>query len=155
MDFEERINDTLKKYPTKQSALLPILYILQDKYGSINDEAMEEAAKITETSTAYVYGVFSFYTFYKREDEGKYRIWVCSTLPCKLRGSDRLYDSLKCKLGLNGTNTTADGLFSLKKAECLGACEQAPVVQFEDEYLHKTDPDKIMEIVQKIKTDEE
>lgn len=152
-DFEKLIEETLAKYPTKVSALLPILYILQQKHGAITETAIEEAARITETSPAYVYGVYSFYTFYKSPDEGKYRIWVCSTLTCGICGGRQLYNQIKEYL--NGGATTGDKLFTLKKAECLGACEQSPVVMFEDEYIANATIEKIREKVESIRRNED
>ncbi|MBI4245319.1 MAG: NAD(P)H-dependent oxidoreductase subunit E [Planctomycetes bacterium] len=154
MTFDQRIKEALDKYPTKNSALLPILYILQEKYGTISQIAIEEAAKWTDSSPAFVYGVFSFYTFYKREDEGKYRIWVCSTISCSVCGCKSLYEQIKNYLNLNGVTTTPDGLFTLKKAECLGACEIAPVVQFEDEYIGNADIETIKNKIELIRTNE-
>lgn len=117
----QRIEWTLTRYPNRRAALLPILHLLQADQGSITDECVFEAAKICEVSPAWVYGVLSFYTLFKRPWEGRTTVWVCSTIACALNGSDRLYDYLKEALRCGPDGVSADGRYTLKKQECLAA----------------------------------
>jgi NADH-quinone oxidoreductase subunit E len=124
----ERIDALAQKYPTRQSLLLPVLWIIQEEDGWISAEAMEDAADICRCTTAEVLEVVSFYQMYNRQPVVKYVLGICGTLPCALCAADGLYDYLKEKLGIGWNETTGDGLFSIQRRECLGACSEAPVM---------------------------
>ncbi|HOE95864.1 MAG TPA: NADH-quinone oxidoreductase subunit NuoE [Candidatus Sumerlaeota bacterium] len=117
-----------RKYPTRRSLLLPVLWLIQEEDGWISAETMEEAAEICECTTAEVMEVVSFYQMYNRAPVGKYVLGICGTLPCALCAADGLYEYLKEKLGIGWNETTADGLFTIQRRECLGACSEAPVM---------------------------
>jgi NADH-quinone oxidoreductase subunit E len=122
--------ETLRaKYPTRRSLLLPVLWLIQEEDGWISSECMDEAAEICDCTRAEVMEVVSFYQMYNREPVGKYVLGICATLPCALCGSDGLYDYLNEKLeGIGWNGTTDDGLFTIQRRECLGACDVAPVM---------------------------
>lgn len=151
VDAQRRVDWLLTRYPVRQAAMLPILYLLQDVYGSVSDEAIVHAAKIIGVPPATVYGVLSFYTLFKRPWEGKHVIWVCSTLSCALGGSERLFDHCQAKLGVRKDGTTPDRLFTLKKQECLGACDKAVCVQIDDDYQFNMTPDAMDRIIDDIR----
>lgn len=127
----------LTRYPKRRAALLPTLRLIEKEFGRIDREGIELAAKLIEISPADVLGVVTFYTHYKRETDGKYVVWVCNTLPCALRGCRELTAALERKLGVKCGETTKDGKFTLKKAECLAACDVAPVIQIDDDQYEK------------------
>jgi NADH-quinone oxidoreductase subunit E len=122
------IDKLAAKYPTKMSMLLPILWMIQEEDGWISPDSMLEAAAICEVSHAQVMEVVSFYVMYNRKPVGKYVLGICATLPCALRGSDGLYDYVSEKLGIGWSETDAEGMFTIQRRECLGACDVAPVM---------------------------
>jgi NADH-quinone oxidoreductase subunit E len=130
----------VSRYPNKRAALLPTLRLLEKEFGRVDPEGMELAAKLIGMSPAEVLGVATFYTHYKRESDGKYVMWVCNTLPCALRGARQMTEAIEKKLGVKAGGTTADGKFTLKKAECLASCDTAPCLQVdEDHYENVTE----------------
>lgn len=148
---QKRVDWLLSRYPVRRAAMLPILYLMQDVYGSVSDDAVVHCSKIIECPPATVYGVLSFYTLFKRPWEGKHVIWVCATLSCALGGAERVFDHCRAVLGVNKDGTTSDKLFTLKKQECLGACEKAVVVQIDDDYYFNVTPDVMDKIIEDIR----
>ena len=123
-----QIEAAMKKYPVPRSALMPVLWMIQEEQGWISAEAMEVAADICGVLPAEAQEMVTFYTMYNREPVGKFVLRVCNTLPCALCGSEGLIDYLKEKLGVGLEQMTEDGLFTIKKVECLGACSEAPLM---------------------------
>ena len=122
------IDKLAANYPTRRSLLLPVLWLIQEEDGWISRECMEDAAEICECTAAEVLEVASFYQMYNRTPVGKYVLGICGTLPCALCAADGLYEYLKEKLGIGWDGTTEDGLFTIQRRECLGACSEAPVM---------------------------
>lgn len=138
-----QIDGICGKYPTKQAALLPVLWLCQDRWGWISPGMTKAVAEALELSPAYIEGVTSFYTMYQRQPPGKYLIQVCSTLSCQLCGASPLIQQLKDKLGVDFGETTADGRFTLVDVQCLGACGEAPVIQVNNDYYTNLAPEKL------------
>ncbi len=141
---EERLNkvhEIITRYPEgkQKSALIPILHIAQEEFGGWLDvPTMDYVASLLDIKPIEVYEVATFYTMFNMKPVGKHVLEVCQTGPCMLRGSDQIIDHIKNRLGIKEGETTADGLFTLKPAECLGACGYAPMMQlgkFYKEYL--------------------
>jgi NADH-quinone oxidoreductase subunit E len=153
--LRKQIEEIVSAYPQRQAGMLPVLHLMQERFGAISDDVIRTTAEVLGVSAAKVYGVITFYTLFKRPWEGKHVIWVCSTLPCALQGSEKLYDLLKDKLKVDETGTTPDGLFTLKKQECLGACEKAVCVQVDDEYHFNVTPEVIDKILDEIRAKEQ
>ncbi len=127
----------LTKYPKdrKASALLPLLDLAQRQNDNwLSLKAMEEVGKILSIPLIKVFEVATFYTMYNLKPVGKYFIQVCRTTPCWLRGSDKITQLCRKKLGIKLGETTKDNLFTLMEVECLGACSNAPMVQINDDY---------------------
>src|SRR5690606_14253736 len=112
----------------RQSAVMGALAIAQMEQGWLSDETMEEVARYLGMAPVAVYEVASFYNMYDLAPVGKYKITVCTNLPCALSGGVHAADYLKQKLGIGFNETTADGRFTLKEGECMGACGDAPVM---------------------------
>jgi NADH-quinone oxidoreductase subunit E len=147
-DRQKRYEWLLTRYPNKRACLLPVLRLVEDQEGEINNDGMMLAAELCEVSPAHVLGVVTFYTHYRRAGTGKYCVQVCATLPCSLRGAGAVYDHLSGKLGISSGQTTADGMFTLRKVECLASCGTAPCVQINDDYhenLSLEDVDRIID----------
>lgn len=124
-----RIAREVAKYPPdqKQSAVMAALAIAQDQHGWLPEDVMEAVARVLGMPPVAVYEVATFYTMYDLEAVGKYKITLCTNLPCALSGALDAADQLKRKLGVDFGETTADGLCTLKEGECFGACGDAPV----------------------------
>jgi len=126
-----KIQREVAKYPPekKQSAVMSALAIAQDQHGWLSDETMEEVAKILGMPPVWVYEVATFYGMYNLKPLGKYKVTICTNLPCALSGAVEAADHLMHKCGVEGFNqTSADGRFTLKEGECMGACGDAPVI---------------------------
>jgi NADH-quinone oxidoreductase E subunit len=132
--MEREIQKILERYPDSGAALLPALWLCQDRWGWISSGIVEAVASRLELSPAFVEGVVSFYTMYQRRPPGKYLLQVCTTLSCQLCRTAELVDHLKERFGIEFGETTADGLFTLVDVQCLGACGEAPVIQINSDY---------------------
>ncbi|MEQ1500839.1 MAG: NADH-quinone oxidoreductase subunit NuoF [Myxococcota bacterium] len=130
-----------ERYPKRDAALLPALRLLEREFGCVDEPGMRHVAALLGVSPAKVFGVFTFYTHYRRSTDGKYVLQVCSTLPCALRGSEAIFDHLSKQLGIGKDETTADGLFTLKKVECLANCDQAPCLQINEDFADRVSPE--------------
>jgi NADH-quinone oxidoreductase subunit E len=144
----ERIRAIMAKYPQPRSALLPALHIAQNQLGWVSREAMEEVGEALGVATDQVEEVASFYTMFYTEPVGTYVLEVCKTVPCSLMGADEIIDSISQKLGIGPGETTADGLFTLLRVECLAACHRAPVMQVNHRYYQDLTPEKVEELIE-------
>ena len=126
----KRIDREIAKYPAdqKQSAVMGALVIAQDEKGWLATETMDFVAQYLGMAPVAVYEVATFYNMYNLEPTGKFKLTICTCLPCGLQGSLDAADHLKERLGIGFNETTADGRFTLKEGECMGACSMAPVV---------------------------
>jgi NADH-quinone oxidoreductase subunit E len=125
-----KIDREIAKYPPgqKRSAVMAALAIAQDAFGWLSTETMDAVAKYLDMPPVAVYEVASFYTMYDIEPIGRFKLTICTNLPCALQGATAAAAHLKHKLGIDFNETSADGLFTLKEGECFGACGDAPVV---------------------------
>jgi NADH-quinone oxidoreductase subunit E len=145
-----KVNEIIARYPQgrQKSALLPVLHLAQEENnGWLSVEAMDYVASLLQIKPIEVYEVATFYSMYNLKPVGKYIFEVCQTGPCMLNGSDQIIDYIKEKLAIKVGETTADGLFTLKTVECLGACGYAPMMQmgkFYREHLTKERVDQII-----------
>jgi NADH-quinone oxidoreductase subunit E len=152
--YPREVAEILEKYPPehKRSAVMPLLYLAQRDGGYITKEAMLDIAQMLEMSTTEVSGVVGFYTLYHDKQEGKYRIQVCTDLPCALRGADAFLEALCGNLGIRVGETTSDGLITIEAVTCLAACDKAPMFQLQGsddiEYHESMTVDRTMELVQ-------
>ncbi len=130
-DSMARIERECAKYPPeqRQSAVMSALAIAQDQHGWLPSELMEEVATVLRMPPVWVYEVATFYNMYNLKPAGKYKVTVCTNLPCALSGGVQAAEHLQKRLGLTGFNqTSADGRVTLKEGECMGACGDAPVM---------------------------
>jgi NADH-quinone oxidoreductase subunit E len=132
--MEAQIRGILKRYPDSGAALLPVLWLCQDRWGWISPGIMEAIGKRLGLAPAFIEGVVSFYTMYQRRPPGKYLLQVCTTLSCQLCDTSALVEHLKRKLDIDFGETSADGLFTLVDVQCLGACGEGPVIQINSDY---------------------
>jgi len=147
----KKFEETVNRYPKKEAAMLPVLYLAQQEFGYLGDEAIAYVAKILEQPPARVHGVVSFYTMLNMKPIGRHHIQVCRTLPCALRGAEKITGFLKQKLGIELGQTTADRRFTLSEVECLASCGTAPMMQINDDYYESLTEAKVTEILESLK----
>ncbi len=125
-----KIDREVTKYPPdqKQSAVMAALTIAQDEHGHLSAEVMDFVAQYLSMAPVAVYEVATFYSMYDLAPVGRYKLTLCTNLPCALRGANDAAEHLKRRLGIGFNETTGDGRFTLKEGECFGACGDAPVV---------------------------
>ena len=131
---KQRFAVEVAKYPAdqKQSAVMACLAIAQQELGHVSVESEQEIADYLGMAPMAVHEVTTFYNMYNQQPVGKYKINVCTNLPCQLRDGAKALKHLEHKLGISMGETTADGLFTLQQSECLGACADSPVMLVND-----------------------
>jgi NADH-quinone oxidoreductase subunit E len=141
----------IAKYPPerKQSAVIPIMWLVQKQEGWVSEPAIQEIAKLLDMPPIRVLEVATFYTMFHLQPVGKHHLQVCGTTPCMLRGSEELKAVCKRRIGPAHT-VTADGLFSWEEMECMGACVNAPIVAIHDYYHEDLSPDAFEAIMDKL-----
>ncbi len=130
------IDKVLANYPTKRSAVMPLLDLAQAEYGYCSEDAIREVASICELDPTEVKSVVGFYTMYYEQPVGRHVIDVCDDLPCALRGADSFVSHCEQKLGIKAGETTADGKITLHAVMCIAACNRAPVCQVDGDYRY-------------------
>ena len=136
-------------YPTARALLLPALHLAQKHWGGwLPEEAMLAVAAELELPPSEVYGVVTFYDLYHERPVGRHRIRVCTNVPCMLRGSDGVMAALAETLGVEEGEVTPDGRCSFVHFECLGACEQAPMMMVDDTFHGHLAPEDVRRIVE-------
>ncbi|HEY1032582.1 MAG TPA: NAD(P)H-dependent oxidoreductase subunit E [Flavipsychrobacter sp.] len=154
---EEKLNkvkEIMARYPDgkQKSALIPVLHIAQEEFGGWLDvPVMDYVAELLGILPIEVYEVATFYTMFNMKPVGKYVLEVCQTGPCMLNGSDDIIDHIKQKLGIQAGETTPDGLFTLKPAECLGACGYAPMMQLGKHYKEFLTKEKVDQLLEELR----
>ena len=155
--YSKEIKQILAKYPPehKRSAVMPLLYLAQREEGFITKEAMKDIAAILDITDTEVASIVGFYSLYHDRKAGKYRMQVCTDLPCALRGADEFLDKLCENLGIKVGETTEDGLVTLESVMCLAACDRAPMFQTQGpdgiKYHEYMTVDRTMELVEELK----
>lgn len=144
------IDTWVAKYPAdqKQSAVMAALRIAQEQNaGFLSTELMDAIAAYLEMAPVAVYEVATFYSMYRLQPVGRHQINVCTNISCQLRGSDELMSHLQQRLGIKPGETTADGRFTLREVECLGACVNAPVAQVARDYHEHLTPELVDRLI--------
>ncbi|MET0344753.1 MAG: NADH-quinone oxidoreductase subunit NuoE [Casimicrobiaceae bacterium] len=149
-DARRRIDREVEKYPPdqKQSAVMSALAIAQDEHGWLSTDVMDAVALYLGMPPVAVYEVATFYTMYNLKPTGRFKLTICTNLPCALQGANVAAEHLKRTLGVGFNETTADGRFTLKEGECMGACGDAPVVLVNNKRMCSwMRPEKLDELV--------
>ena len=150
--YATEINTILNRYAHRRSTVLPLLYLAQDEYGHLTPEALNEVAEIAEVSSTDVFEVAGFYTLFYKQPVGKWVLQVCDDVPCCYSGAEELIEALKDELEINENETTPDGMFTLQRVKCLAACNRAPVVQANLDYIYDLTPDKIDDLLRNLRS---
>ena len=153
---EEKLNkvkEIITRYPEgkQKSALLPVLHVAQDEFGGWLDvPVMDYVAELLSIKPIEVYEVATFYSMFNTKPVGKYLLEVCRTGPCMLNGSDEIIEHIKNRLGIGEGQTTPDGLFTLKLAECLVACGYAPMMQLGKTFREHLTKEKVDNLIDEL-----
>ena len=150
-----KIDKAVAKYPPerRQSALMAALTIAQDEKGWLSTETLDFVAQYLGMPSIAVYEVASFYTMYDLKPVGRHKLTICTNLPCALQGAAAAAAHLKQRLGVGFNETTADGAFTLKEGECMGACGDAPVLLHNNkQMLSWMTPEKLDRLIDELKT---
>lgn len=149
-DILEYINECLsKEHP--ESYLIAVLHRIQEKYGYLSEIHMDEVAHLLGIPTANVYGVATFYHFFRLKPRGKYAISICLGTACFVKGADSVLAEFKKELGIDLGDTTIDGLFSIESSRCIGVCALAPVVTINEEVFSRVKPTQVGDILNLMK----
>lgn len=143
------------RYPQPRSALLPMLHLVQSVDGRVSPAGIEICAEILGITPAQVSGVATFYTMYRRRPGGKHHVGICTTALCAVMGGDALLDQVSHKLGIGPDETTPDGKFSLERIECNAACDFAPVMTVNWEFMDNMTPQKAEKLLDDLAADRE
>jgi len=146
----DELQTVLQRYPNKQAALLPTLWLAQRERGWISDRAMVEVAELLGLTPAYVKGVVTFYTMYHQHPVGQNFVQVCTTSPCNICGAEGVVKALLEQTGAGDAGATSpDGKWTIVEVECLGACGFATPILINDDFIENVTADKVADIVRK------
>ncbi|GAB1372026.1 NAD(P)H-dependent oxidoreductase subunit E [Candidatus Kapaibacterium sp.] len=140
-----------KKEEHPESYLIAVLHKVQGRYGFLSEIHIDEVAHILEVPTATVYGVATFYHYFKLKPRGKYSVSVCLGTACFVKGADSVLGAFKSELGIEMGETTSDGLFSIEGTRCIGVCALAPVVTINERVFSNVSPGQVPKILHDIK----
>ena len=140
----------IAKFPEgkQKSALLSVLHIAQAHFGYLSEPVMDYVARLLHILPIEVYEVATFYSMYDTKPVGKVKLEVCRTGPCMIEGAENIVSYIENKLGIKDGETTADGIFTLKTVECLGACGYAPMLQAGEKFHEHLTEAKVDELIE-------
>jgi NADH-quinone oxidoreductase subunit E len=145
---EEKFQQLLTKYPTKQAVVLPALWLAMDQWGHLTNEIIAYVANRLEQSPVSVFAVVEFYTMFKTEQTGRHHIQLCRNMTCTMVGCEDLEAQIKDRIGIGPGEKTEDGLFSLELVECLGSCGTAPVMRLDEHYFENLTDEKLDRVIE-------
>jgi NADH-quinone oxidoreductase subunit E len=151
----DELREIAARYPEPRSGLLPMLHLVQSVEGRITPGGIQACADILDLSAAEVSGVATFYTMYKRKPVGDYLVGVCTNTLCAVMGGDAIFERLKDHLDVGNDETTADGKVTLEHVECNAACDYAPVVMVNWEFMDNVTPASAVELVDDLREGKE
>jgi len=146
------LEEIAARYPQKRSGLLPMLHLVQSAEGRVIAAGIEACARILEISAADVSGVATFYTMYKRRPVGDYHVGVCTNTLCAIMGGDAIFERLKDHLDVGNDETTEDGAITLEHIECNAACDYAPVMTVNWEFMDNMTPESATQLVDDLRS---
>lgn len=149
-DLLQEVGRQIAKFPEgmQKSALLSVLHIAQAHFGYLSEPVMDYVARLLHILPIEVYEVATFYSMYDTVPVGKVKLEVCRTGPCMIEGAEKIVSYIENKLGIKDGETTADGMFTLKTVECLGACGYAPMLQAGEKFHEHLTEAKVDELIE-------
>ncbi|MGA8246368.1 MAG: NADH-quinone oxidoreductase subunit NuoE, partial [Nocardioides sp.] len=151
----DELRQIAARYPQPRSGLLPMLHLVQSAEGRVTSEGIEACAEILDITPAEVSGVATFYTMYKRRPVGDYHVGVCTNTLCAVMGGDVIFERLKEHLDVGNDEMTADGAITLEHVECNAACDYAPVVMVNWEFMDNMTPQSATDLVDDLREGKE
>jgi NADH-quinone oxidoreductase E subunit len=151
--YADRLSKILSRYPDKRGALLPVLNLAQEIRGHLSADSLAHVAHTLELAPAYVRGVATFYTMYNLQPVGRYLIQVCTNVACNLCGADEVVEAFLEQIGTEQGETSADGLFTVIEAECLGACGFPAAVQINERYFENVSAGDVPAILERLRSE--
>ncbi len=147
---QEELADLTKiqsKYPSKEAAIMPVMWMAQKKFGWISHDVIKYIAELLEVSPSKVEGVATFYTMFYKKPVGKYHIQVCTNVSCMLREGVKIFNYVSEKLQIGNMERTQDGKFSLEEVECMGACGGSPMIAINEDYYENITIGKLEQLI--------
>lgn len=145
----KKVEEIKSRYPDEKAALLPLLWIIQEKYGWISEDSMRYSGDLLHIPYEQVLGVVTFYTMFNKQPRGKFHLQVCTNISCMLRGGYELFKYIENKLQLENEEATADSIFTIEEVECLGSCATAPMMQVNNkDFYENLTKEKVDEIIE-------
>lgn len=144
----KKVEEIKNHYPDSKAALLPVLWIVQEKYGWISENSMKCVGDLLNVPYEHILGVVSFYTMFNSKPVGKIHFQICTNVSCMLRGGYELFRYASDKLGIKNKEITSDGMFSIEEVECLGSCATAPMMQVNNkEFYENLTKEKVEKLI--------
>ena len=153
IELKESLQEHIASIDHPRELVVDVMFALQDHYGYLSDEAVEEVAELLDMSPLEVEQLATFYTFIYREPVGKYVIHVCDSVICWMEGHESLLDHLSGKLGINLGETTPDGMFSLLPVCCIGYCDRAPAIMINKKVYGPLTIEKLDDILERLRAE--
>jgi [NiFe] hydrogenase diaphorase moiety large subunit len=147
----EEIEQLIKQFGKKRSALLSILHGIQIKHRHISEYAQQEIARLLDIHPVEVYSVLSFFAFLNANPKGRNIVRVCQTISCDMKGKDNIVRAIERELNVKVGQTTSDNKFTLEYVNCLGLCDEGPAMAINDQVYTKLTPEKAVKILSKVK----
>ena len=154
-NLKKQIEPITERYPNKRSAIMPALYLAQQKYKYLSGEVLKEVADILDVPEIWVFELASFYTMFHTEPIGKFHIQVCTNISCLVRQAENLLEAIEKHLEIGSGETTRDGLFTISKVECIGACDKAPALMINQDYYENMDVQRVEDLLVELAKTEE
>lgn len=148
----KKVKEELARYESKNSAIIPALYIAQNENsGWVSDEVIEHLGKVMDIPTSRINEVFKFYTMFNQKPVGKHHVQICNNISCALNGSRELTAHVLKEMNCKLNDVSVDGKYCISSVECLGSCGTAPMMQINDEYHENLTPEKAVQILKGLK----
>lgn len=147
--IDEKLEKIAKKYKNVEGGIISALHEVQDTYGYISSTAQKYLSKELNVPMSEIYGIITFYSRFSLVPKGKYNIQVCMGTACYVKGSEKVLNRFKEKLGIKEGETTSAGKFSIESVRCIGACGLAPAIVINEEVYGKMDEKKVDELIEK------
>lgn len=147
VEYDQTLDDIIEQHKNIKGNLIPILHEIQKTYGYIPSDSFEKLSRELNVSLSEIYGVITFYHHFSQKPKGKYNISVCLGTACYVKGAAEILEAFKAKLGIDVSEITKDGLFSLEVCRCLGACGLAPAILINDKVYGRLTEDEVERII--------
>jgi NADH-quinone oxidoreductase subunit E len=149
-DLAGPVREIVARYPQARSAIMPALYLAQEKYGHVDGTVYKAISELLDVPEIWVFEVASFYTMFAREPRGTFHIQLCDNLSCMLLGADHMRACLEHRLGIQAGQTSKDGMFTLSLVECIGSCDVAPAMMINQDQYSNLDEAKLTDILDQL-----